>query len=131
MTYINHSLAGFEPQGTGVACLQKESSINSGTLLPLLQILVPADGFEPPTLCSEDRCSNPLSYAGKLLSSYYSKFHLCLILYTDAPVAQLDRALVSGTKGRGFESLQAHHLFYWFFSFMHDMFYLWPEHQIG
>jgi hypothetical protein len=26
--------------------------------------LVPADGFEPPTLCSEDRCSNPLSYAG-------------------------------------------------------------------
>lgn len=27
-------------------------------------ILVPADGLEPPTLCSEDRCSNPLSYAG-------------------------------------------------------------------
>src|SRR6266404_891445 len=26
--------------------------------------MVPADGFEPPTLCSEDRCSNPLSYAG-------------------------------------------------------------------
>jgi hypothetical protein len=26
--------------------------------------VVPADGFEPPTLCSEDRCSNPLSYAG-------------------------------------------------------------------
>jgi hypothetical protein len=25
-----------------------------------------------------------------------------------APVAQLDRALVSGTKGRGFESLQAY-----------------------
>lgn len=26
-----------------------------------------------------------------------------------APVAQLDRALVSGTKGRGFKSLQAYH----------------------
>ena len=26
-----------------------------------------------------------------------------------APVAQLDRALVSGTKGQGFESLRAHH----------------------
>ena len=22
---------------------------------------VPAEGFEPPTLCSEDRCSGPLS----------------------------------------------------------------------
>ena len=28
-----------------------------------------------------------------------------------APVAQLDRALVSGTKGRGFESLRAYQLF--------------------
>ena len=28
-----------------------------------------------------------------------------------ASVAQLDRALVSGTKGRGFESLRAHHYF--------------------
>ncbi len=26
--------------------------------------MVPADGFEPPTLCSEDRCSIQLSYAG-------------------------------------------------------------------
>jgi hypothetical protein len=26
-----------------------------------------------------------------------------------APVAQLDRALVSGTKGRGFESLRVYH----------------------
>lgn len=26
--------------------------------------LVPAEGFEPPTFCSEDRRSNPLSYAG-------------------------------------------------------------------
>ena len=24
--------------------------------------MVLQDGFEPPTLCSEDRCSNPLSY---------------------------------------------------------------------
>ena len=24
--------------------------------------LVHREGFEPPTLCSEDRCSNPLSY---------------------------------------------------------------------
>ena len=28
----------------------------------------------------------------------------------DAPVAQLDRALDSGSKGRGFESRRAHHL---------------------
>ena len=27
-----------------------------------------------------------------------------------APVAQLDRALPSGGRGQGFESLQAHHL---------------------
>ena len=27
-----------------------------------MQLLVHPDGFEPPTLCSEDRCSNPLSY---------------------------------------------------------------------
>ena len=33
--------------------------------------MVRPDGFEPPTLCSEDRCSNPLSY-GRLLSVYYS-----------------------------------------------------------
>lgn len=26
--------------------------------------MVPAEGFEPPTPGSEDRCSNPLSYAG-------------------------------------------------------------------
>ena len=26
------------------------------------KIMVRPDGFEPPTLCSEDRCSNPLSY---------------------------------------------------------------------
>ncbi len=29
-----------------------------------------------------------------------------------ARVAQLDRALVSGTKGRGFESLRAFHVYY-------------------
>lgn len=28
--------------------------------------MVRPDGFEPPTLCSEDRCSNPLSY-GRLV----------------------------------------------------------------
>lgn len=42
--------------------------------------MVPADGFEPPTLWSEARCSNPLSYAGKFVLRYYSKTHLCLIL---------------------------------------------------
>lgn len=26
--------------------------------------MVPAVGFEPTTPCSEDKCSNPLSYAG-------------------------------------------------------------------
>lgn len=26
--------------------------------------LVPVEGFEPPTFCSEDRRSNPLSYTG-------------------------------------------------------------------
>jgi hypothetical protein len=25
--------------------------------------VVRLEGFEPPTLCSEDRCSNPLSYS--------------------------------------------------------------------
>ena len=30
---------------------------------------------------------------------------------SDAPVAQLDRALDSGSKGRGFESRRAHHFF--------------------
>ncbi len=30
-------------------------------------VLVHPDGFEPPTLCSEDRCSNPLSYGCILL----------------------------------------------------------------
>jgi hypothetical protein len=34
-----------------------------------------------------------------------------LLYYKYAPVAQLDRALVSGTKGRGFESLRAHQFF--------------------
>lgn len=29
--------------------------------------LVRPDGFEPPTPCSEDRCSNPLSY-GRIVS---------------------------------------------------------------
>jgi hypothetical protein len=29
-----------------------------------------------------------------------------------APVAQMDRALASGAKGRGFEPLQARHFFY-------------------
>jgi dihydrofolate synthase/folylpolyglutamate synthase len=32
--------------------------------------LVRPEGFEPPTLCSEDRCSNPLSY-GRLVGVYY------------------------------------------------------------
>ena len=32
-----------------------------------------------------------------------------IALHVQAPVAQLDRALVSGTKGREFESPQAHH----------------------
>jgi hypothetical protein len=33
-----------------------------------------------------------------------------VLLYLErARVAQLDRALVSGTKGRGFESLRAYH----------------------
>ena len=35
--------------------------------------MVPADGLEPPTLCSEDRCSNPLSYAGTLLLPYFNR----------------------------------------------------------
>ena len=26
--------------------------------------MVPPEGLEPTTLCSEDRCSNPLSYGG-------------------------------------------------------------------
>ena len=30
--------------------------------------MVRPDGFEPPTLCSEDRCSNPLSY-GRVITS--------------------------------------------------------------
>jgi dihydrofolate synthase/folylpolyglutamate synthase len=33
--------------------------------------MVRPEGFEPPTLCSEDRCSNPLSY-GRAPSVYYS-----------------------------------------------------------
>ena len=34
------------------------------------------------------------------------------IAKSNAPVAQLDRAMVSGTIGRGFESSRAHHLNY-------------------
>jgi hypothetical protein len=30
--------------------------------------VVRPDGFEPPTLCSEDRCSNPLSYGRIFIS---------------------------------------------------------------
>lgn len=33
-------------------------------------LLVRPEGFEPPALCSEDRCSNPLSY-GRIVDVYY------------------------------------------------------------
>ena len=29
--------------------------------------MVRPEGFEPPTLCSEDRCSDPLSYGRKII----------------------------------------------------------------
>ncbi len=46
--------------------------------------------------------SNPLAHP--IISRFFEKIH------TEAPVAQLDRALDSGSKGRGFESRRAHHL---------------------
>jgi hypothetical protein len=49
-------------------------------------LLVHPEGFEPTTLCSEDRCSNPLSY-GCLCGQYYYT-----IVYTD------QRALTNGEK---------------------------------
>lgn len=42
--------------------------------------LVPAEGLEPPTLCSEDRCSNPLSYAGLLNNRGNFSIFLCIKL---------------------------------------------------
>ena len=35
--------------------------------------MVPPIGLEPTTLCSEDRCSNPLSYGGKPLVIWYTQ----------------------------------------------------------
>lgn len=37
-------------------------------------------GLEPTTLCSEDRCSNPLSYRCILL--FYHKVRFCAIIDT-------------------------------------------------
>jgi hypothetical protein len=47
-----------DPAKLSATCLPKVSGVE------VSDDVVPADGFEPPTLCSEDRCSNPLSYAG-------------------------------------------------------------------
>jgi hypothetical protein len=46
------------------------NTITASTISTVL--LVRPEGIEPPTLCSEDRCSNPLSYgrmAGQLLNT--------------------------------------------------------------
>ena len=43
------------------------------SLIVVIQYLVHPDGFEPPTLCSEDRCSNPLSYGCLYCKQYYNR----------------------------------------------------------
>ena len=39
----------------------------------LISLVVHPEGLEPTTLCSEDRCSNPLSYGCKFLRTSHSK----------------------------------------------------------
>ena len=59
----SHRLVSHRPSFDG---RQYKSIKNNQNKTPSLRfggfILVHPDGFEPPTLCSEDRCSNPLSY---------------------------------------------------------------------
>ena len=46
-----------------------------------------------------------------LIFKYLTKFlNGCIIKFVHAPLAQLDRALVYETEGRGFESLTVHQL---------------------
>ncbi len=46
--------------------IKNETKVNSVSFFDDY-LLVPSEGLEPTTLCSEDRCSNPLSYDGLLV----------------------------------------------------------------
>ena len=58
----------YEDIVSGPADISKITGINELFTLKNTNksLMVRPDGFEPPTLCSEDRCSNPLSYGRKI-----------------------------------------------------------------